>query len=184
MHHTPRCSIRSHSRGDKMKLIEFQTVDAAIELVASIDSDNDMMKVTDGFFAAQPELAQFLVDFAGDLNEEAQDLIVIMGLIVWKSFEAAYGPLREMPQEEVEKLYDAFEAAMPDDETLTEEWFLSLIQNAEDFCQPEIFKYVVSELFTDSPDDSTLTDVENTQLTLGMRFFTQSLHELAKERTH
>lgn len=168
-----------------MKLIPFQTVDAAIELVASIDNDNDMIKFSDAFFGAQPELAQFLVDFTADLNEEAQDLIVVMGLIVWKSFESAYGSLRTMTQEEVEKAYEAFEAAMPDDENLTEEWFLSLVQNADSFCQPEVFKYVISELFTDAPEeDTSLTDVENTQLTLGMRFFTQALHELAKEKQH
>ncbi len=167
-----------------MKTIPFQTVDASIELVASIENDDDMMKFSDSFFNAQPELAQFLVDFTADLNEEAQDLIVVMGLIVWKAFESAYGNLREMTQEEVEKAYEAFEAAMPDDESLTEEWFLSIVQNVESFCQPEVFKYVISELFTESPEDSTLTDVENTQLTLGMRFFTQALNDLAKEKTH
>lgn len=167
-----------------MKAIPFQTVDAAIELVASIESDADMIKFSDTFFSSQPELAQFLVDFTADLNEEAQDLIVVMGLIVWKSFESAYGSLRSMTQEEVEKAYEAFEANMPDDENLTEEWFLSLVQNADTFCQPEVFKYVISELFTETEDETSLTDVENTQLTLGMRFFTQSLHDLAKEKQH
>ncbi|MDG0815293.1 hypothetical protein [Bdellovibrio svalbardensis] len=164
-----------------MKLVSFKTLDAAIELVSTIDSDEDMIKLTDGLFEGQPDLAQFLVDFAEDLNEEAQDLIVIMGLIIWRSVVATYGTLRAMPEEEVISLYEAFEAAMPDDENITEEWFVSLIKNAEEFCQPEVFKYIIAELFQDAPEDSTLTDVENTQLTLGLRFFTQALNELAKE---
>lgn len=164
-----------------MKTIPFQTLDAAIEFVSTIDSDEDMIKLTDGLFEGQPELAQFLVDFAEDLNEEAQDLIVIMGLIIWRTFVAAYGSARQMSQEEVENRYEAFEAAMPDDENITEEWFISLIKDADLFCQPEVFKYIIAELFNDAPEDSTLTDVENTQLTLGLRFFTQALHALAEE---
>ncbi len=165
-----------------MKTIEFKTVDAAIELLSTIDSDEDMIKLSDSLFTAQPELAQFLVDFAEDLNDEAQDLIVIMGLIIWRAMEATYGSLREMSEEEVSNLYEAFEAAMPEDEELTEKWFVSMIQDVDQFCQPEIFKYVVAELFNDAPEESSLTDVENTQLTLGLRFFTEALHSLAKEK--
>jgi len=165
-----------------LKLIQFKTLDAAIELLSTIDSDEDMIKLSDSLFTAQPDLAQFLVDFSEDLNDEAQDLIVIMGLIIWRSMEATYGSLRQMSEEQVANMYEAFEAAMPDDENLTEQWFVSMIKDADQFCQPEIFKYIIAELFNDAPEESTLTDVENTQLTLGLRFFTEALNELAKEK--
>ncbi|MFP5520280.1 MAG: hypothetical protein ACLGGX_10270 [Bdellovibrionia bacterium] len=165
-----------------MNLISFETVDAAIDFVASIDSDTDMEKLTETFFKAQPDLSQFLYDFSEDMGEEAQDLLMIMGMIVWKSFVSTYGELRALPYSELEKDYQAFEAAMPDDENLTEEWFVQTVQNAEEFCQPEVFKYVVSELFAEEVEDSTLTDIENTQLTLGMKFFAEELHKLATEK--
>ncbi|QDK39166.1 hypothetical protein [Bdellovibrio sp. NC01] len=165
-----------------MKQVPFKTLDAAIELVSTIDSDENMIKLTDGLFEGQPDLAQFLVDFAEDLNEEAQDLIVIMGLIIWRAMIATYGELRVMNEDEVAANYEAFEASMPDDENITEEWFVSLIKDVENFCQPEIFKYIIAELFQEAPEDSTLTDVENTQLTLGLRFFTEALNKLAQEK--
>lgn len=165
-----------------MNPIKFETVDAAIEFVATIETEEDMETLTDQFFQAQPDLSQFLADFSEDMGEEAQDLLMIMGMIAWKAFSASYGEMRALKFSEIEKNYEAFEAGMPDDENLTEEWFLKVVQGADEFCQPELFKYVVSELFTEAPEDSTLTDVENTQLVLGMKFFTEELHKLAQEK--
>lgn len=164
-----------------MNPIKFETVDAAIEFVASIDTQKDMEVLTEKFFNAQPDLAQFLADFSEDMGEEAQDLLMIMGMIVWKAFDAAYGELRTLPFEDLEKDYQAFEAAMPEDEKLTEQWFIETVQNVDQFCQPEVFKYVVSELFTEQ-EETTLTDIENTQLVLAMKFFAEELHKLAKEK--
>lgn len=165
-----------------MNTIPYETVDAAIDFVCSIDSEQDMTKLSESFFESQPSLAQAILDYTEDLSEDAQDLILVMGIIIWKSFESAYKNLPAMTDEQVEKLYESFEAALPDEDGMTEAWFVSLIESSDKFCQPEIFKYIVSELFSEPEDEDApvLTDVENTQLTLGLRFFSEALHALAQ----
>lgn len=165
-----------------MKTIPFEMIDAAIDFVCSIDSEADMTKLSESFFESQPALGQALMDYTEDLSEEAQDLILVMGIIIWKSFESVFKGIPVIDENQVEASYEAFEQALPDDENMTEEWFVGLVENADKFCQPEVFRYIISELFSEQEDDEEpqLTDVENTQLALGLRFFTEALNNAAK----
>jgi hypothetical protein len=166
-----------------MNKIPFNTVQTAIDNICGIANEADLEKVSETLFDAQPDLAGFFMDFIEDMSDNAKDLGFMMALILWKSFEDQYKPLRIMNEEEV---VAAFEAAEPTLETylgMSDEMVESLQEKETLDGQPEVLKYIIEELFMSPELEPALEPDEQIHLFMICKFYVDSLNTLAKENS-
>lgn len=164
-----------------MDKIPFQTVQNAIDAICGITSEVDLEKASQHLFEIQPDLGSFFVEFIEDMSEGAQDLGFMMALILNRSFESQYPPLRAMGEDEVVERFEKNEAEFEKYLQMNDELLAELQEKATAEGQPEVFNYIVEELFMSPELEPTLAANEQVHLFIICKFFVDCLNSLAKE---
>lgn len=166
-----------------MEKIPFQTVQNSIDNICNITEESDLEKASQHLFEVQPDLAGFLMEFIEDMSESAQDLGFMMALILNKSFEEQYSSLRSMNEDEVIERFEKNEAEFQKYLNINDDIIADLQAKAEKEGQPEIFNYIVEELFMSPELEPSLAANEQIHLFIICKFFVDCLNELANEKT-
>ena len=166
-----------------MNKIPFNTVQTAIDNICGIASESDLEKVSETLFDAQPDLAGFFMDFIEDMSDNAKDLGFMMALILWRSFEDQYKPLRAMTEDEVLSAFEAAEPALETYLAMSDELVEQLQEQEATDGQPEVLKYIVEELFMSPELEPALEPDEQIHLFMICKFYVDSLNTLAKENS-
>lgn len=166
-----------------MDKIPFQTVQNAIDTICSITSETDLEKASQHLFEIQPDLGSFFVEFIEDMSEGAQDLGFMMALILNRSFESQYPPLRAITEDEVVERFEKNETEFEKYLQMNDELLAELQEKATAEGQPEVFNYIVEELFMSPELEPSLAANEQVHLFIICKFFVDCLNSLAKEST-
>lgn len=166
-----------------MDKIPFQTVQNSIDNICGITSEADLEVASQHLFEVQPDLGSFFVEFIEDMSEEAQDLGFMMALILNKSFETSYPPLRAMTEDEVVERFEQAEAEFEKYLAMNDDLLTSIQEKAVGEGQPEIINYIVEELFMSPELEPALAANEQIHLFIICKFFVDCLHSLAKENS-
>lgn len=165
-----------------MEIIPFNTVQTAIDNVCGITEEEELEKLSEELFEAQPDLAGFLVEFIEDMSDEAKDLGFMMALILWRSFEEQYKSLRVLSEDEVIAQFQAQEVELEKLLKIDEDMIARLQETESREGQPNVLNYIIEELFMSDDLEPSLQANEQIQLFMICKFFSDSLHGLAKER--
>lgn len=165
-----------------MEKIPFQTVQNSIDKICSITEESDLEKASQHLFEVQPDLAGFFMEFIEDMSEGAQDLGFMMALILNRSFEDQYKALRMMNEEEVVERFEKNEAEFEKYLQLNDDLIADLQDKSQQNGQPEIFNYIIEELFMSPELEPALEANEQVHLFIICKFFVDCLHELANEK--
>lgn len=164
-----------------MDKIPFQTVQNSIDQICGITEESDLDKASQHLFDCQPDLGGFFMEFIEDMGEEAQDLGFMMALILHRSFETQYKKLRPMTEDEVVTRFENNEAEFERFLKIDDDMIASLQEKATAEGQPEIFNYIVEELFMSPELEPALGANEQVHLFIICKFFVDCLNDLAKE---
>lgn len=163
-----------------MQKVPFQTVQNSIDKICNITEESDLENVSQHLFEVQPDLAGFFMDFIEDMSEGAQDLGFMMALIINDAFETQFGSVRALGEDEVIAKFEGHEAEYEAYLKLNEEMIASLQEKAE---QPDIFNYIVEELFMSPELEPALEGDEQLHLFIICKFFMDSLQMAAAPAT-
>lgn len=163
-----------------METIPFETIQSAIDNICSINTEEQLDQVSQDLFDAQPGLAGFMIEFIEDMSEGAKDLGFMMALVLWKSFLEKYPNMPSLNEDEVVARFEEQEGELEkllkvDDEMITEMQKAEVVNG-----QPEVLNYVTQELFSSGEDEIELSEDEEVHLFMVLRFFANTLNELAK----
>lgn len=164
-----------------MEKIPFQTVQESIDIICGITEEADLEVASEHLFAVQPEIGGFFIEFIEDMSEGAQDLGFMMALILHHSFETQYKKLRPMSEEEVVERFEKHEAEFEKFLKINDEMIADLQERAKQEGQPEIFNYIVEELFMSPELEPALEPNEQIHLFIVCKFMMDCLNDLAKE---
>lgn len=164
-----------------MTKIPFQTVQNSIDQICGITAEADLERASEQLFDVQPDLTEFFMEFIEDMSEEAQDLGFMMALILYRSFETQYGKIRAMTEDEVVARFEEGEPEFESYLKIDDEMVAQLQSKATAEGQPEVFNYIVEELFMSPELEPSLGANEQIHLFIICKFFVDCLNELAKE---
>ena len=164
-----------------MQQITFETIQTAIDNVCSIADEQDLDKLSQDLFDAQPGLAGFVIDFIEDMSDGAKDLGFMMALVLWKSFQNQFPDIRSLGEEEVVSLFESQERELEKLLQVDDDMIDEMQATEAKIGQPEIFSYVTQELFSEEEDDIKISEDEEIHLFMVLRFFSTVLNDLAKE---
>jgi hypothetical protein len=164
-----------------MQTIPFQVVQNSIDKICSISQESELEKASEHFFEAQPDLANFFVEFIEDMSENAQDLGFMMAMILHHAFEDQYKDIRSMTEDEVVSRFEKEESTFESYLTLNDDMIADLQKRELENGQPEVLNYIIEELFM-SPDLEPALDAnEQVHLFIVCKFFLDCMNELARE---
>lgn len=167
-----------------MEKVPFETVQTAIDYVCNITEEQELEKVSEGLFEAQPDLAGFFMEFIEDMGDEAQDLGFMMALILWQAFEKQYPGLRALGEDEVVSEFESREAEMEKYLQLNDEMLAQIqAEELEKQGQSDVLNYIVEELFMDPELEPALQAEEQIHLFMICKFFAECLNKAAKEKS-
>lgn len=164
-----------------MDKIPFQTVQNSIDNICGITEEADLELASEHLFDVQPDLGAFFMEFIEDMSEGAQDLGFMMALILNKSFEDQYKKLRPMNEDEVVTRFEKNEAEFESYLQINDDMIADLQEKATREGQPEIFNYIVEELFMSPELEPELAANEQVHLFIICKFFVDCLNDLAQE---
>jgi len=167
-----------------MEKVPFNTVQTAIDYICGITEEQELEKISEVLFEAQPDLAGFFMEFIEDMSEESQDLGFMMALILWQAFEKQYPGLRPLSEDEVVSEFESKESEMEKYLQINDE-MLAQIQADEvkNEGQPDVLNYIVEELFMDPELEPALQAEEQIHLFMICKFFAECLNLAAVEKT-
>lgn len=164
-----------------MDKIPSQIVQSSIDKICGITDEADLERASEHLFDVQPDLGGFFMEFIEDMSEEAQDLAFMMALILNKSFEEQYKKMRAMTEDEVVERFEKNEAEFEGYLQMNDEMLDGLQQKAAQEGQPEVFNYIIEELFMNPELEPALAANEQVHLFIICKFFVDCLNDLAKE---
>ncbi|KYG64773.1 hypothetical protein AZI86_11250 [Bdellovibrio bacteriovorus] len=164
-----------------MDKIPSQTVQNSIDQICGITEEADLELASQHFFDVQPDLGGFFMEFIEDMSEEAQDLGFMMALILNKAFEDQYKKIRPMNEDEVVARFEANEAEFESFLKINDDMIADLQDKARAEGQPEVFNYIVEELFMSPELEPALGANEQIHLFIICKFLIDCLNEMAKE---
>lgn len=164
-----------------MDKIPFETVQSSIDNICGLTTESDLETASEHLFDVQPDLGGFFMEFIEDMSEGAQDLGFMMALILNKSFEEQYKKLRPMTEDEVVARFEKSEAEFENYLKIDDEMITDLQSKALSQGQPEIFNYIIEELFMTPDLEPELEANEQVHLFIICKFFVDCLHDLASE---
>jgi hypothetical protein len=164
-----------------METIPFETIQSAIDQVCSVTTEEELDQISQTLFDAQPALGGFFIEFIEDMGEGAKDLGFMMALVLWRSFENKYPNLRTINEDEVVSKFEEQEKDLEKLLQLNDDMLEAIEKKEMLEGQPEILNYVTQELFASDDTDIELEEDEELHLFMILKFFSNTLNELAKE---
>lgn len=163
-----------------MQKVPFKTVQDSIDKICNITEESDLENVSQHLFEVQPDLAGFFMEFIEDMSEGAQDLGFMMALILNDAFEAQFGNIRALSEDEVVSRFESNEKEYEQYLKLNDDMIADLQEKAE---QPDVFNYIVEELFMSPELEPALEADEQIHLFIICKFFMDSLQMAAAPKT-
>ncbi|MEM6805701.1 MAG: hypothetical protein AAF696_30160, partial [Bacteroidota bacterium] len=88
-----------------MEQISAEIVDKTIVWLESLEKEEEMEALIDGFGDEQPLLLAYLMSMGeGDLNEDERELLLFLGTFFWKVFKDAGHEVGEISEEKLEAI--------------------------------------------------------------------------------
>lgn len=163
-----------------MQKVPFQTVQESIDKICNITDESLLENVSQHLFEVQPDLAGFFMEFIEDMSEGAQDLAFMMALILNDAFETQFGTIRALTEDEVVAKFESNEAEYEGYLKLNDEMLEELQGKSS---QPDVFNYIVEELFMSPELEPALEADEQIHLFIICKFFMDSLQTAAAPAT-
>lgn len=128
--------------------ISSEALEQAADWISNLDDDQEIEKLIDDFGEAQPLLFTYLLMMGeDDLNEEENELLLYLGLVIWKAFgkveTVSNQVLDEVKQKNEKILEDLHGASETETETI-------LAQMADTTSQPAVFDFISENLEEES----------------------------------
>ncbi|MEZ4772302.1 MAG: hypothetical protein R3D00_03900 [Bacteroidia bacterium] len=129
-------------------MISAEAIENAAEWISNLEDDDEIEKLIDDFGESQPLLFTYLMMMGeDDLNEEENELLLFLGLVIWKAFGTTktvenniLDEVKAKNERYLESLHDASSSEL---ETVLEEM-------EEVTSQPAIFAYISENLEEES----------------------------------
>lgn len=137
-----------------MKVAPYELVEGTYEWFADIEDDQEVDRLIESFSNDQPVLFTFLMTMGeGDFDGPEQEVLLFLGLLVWKSLQNAGNDLPEIGEEHLDAVQEHNMMML---EYLTEENEEGFMQVArtlmEGSPQPALLRFLVEVIFEDEAE--------------------------------
>jgi len=150
---------RTFNHGENMNRISKEIVEKTWQEAAEM-SEKEGIKSIEKFAREQPAILAYLMGAGGDMViEEDRELMLYLGMVVWKIMSRGDRPLKEITMEELEAEEEVNFKVLEDLTTASAEDMLAFTAKMlSDFNQIEILKYVVETIMEDEDFDEEAPD--------------------------
>lgn len=129
-------------------MISAEAIENAAEWISNLEDDDDIEKLVDDFGESQPLLFTYLMMMGEeDLNEEENELLLYLGLVVWKAF----GVTKTISSTELDEIKDKNEKYLESLHSATDTETETILAEMEEVTpQPAVFAYISESLDEES----------------------------------
>lgn len=131
-----------------MKQVSSATIDKTLNWLETLESEEEMEQLIDGFGDSQPLLLTFLMSMGGDdLNEDERELLLYIGMLFWKMMlEEGLNP-EEVTEARLDELRVSNLALLEAAESGKGKDFDRVwLEETENYGQPDLLDFLIESL--------------------------------------
>ena len=152
---------------EKMNRISEEIVEKTWQEAAEM-GEEEGIKAIEKFAKEQPAVLAYLMGAGGDtLVEGDRELLLYLGLVIWKIMSRGDRPLKEIPMDDLETEEEANFKVLEELTTASPEEMLAFsAKMLSDFNQIEVLKYVLEAIMEDEDFDEDDWDLDDDDIEL------------------